>query len=70
MFIIPIFSQAEQREKVEKENAQTLADEVDRIKMEIEQEKADLKVTLFPLPTPLLLIRIIQRVILCPPFTG
>ena len=48
MFIIPISFQVEQREKAEKENAQTLADEVDRIKMEIEQEKADLKVSLPP----------------------
>ncbi|KAK3724935.1 hypothetical protein QZH41_017145, partial [Actinostola sp. cb2023] len=35
--------ETEQRERVEKENAQTLADEVDRIQMEIEQEKAELK---------------------------
>lgn len=35
---------AEQREKMEKENQQTLADEIDRIKLETEQEKAELKV--------------------------
>ena len=36
--------QSERREKHEKENALTLADEVDRVKMEVEQEKAELQV--------------------------
>ena len=40
------FRQSEQRDKQEKENAQTLADEVDRAKMEVEQEKADLQVSI------------------------
>lgn len=35
--------EAEQREKTEKENQATLADEIDRLKMEAEQEKAELK---------------------------
>ncbi|XP_065069863.1 kinesin-II 85 kDa subunit-like [Rhopilema esculentum] len=35
--------ETEQREKLEKENIATLADEMDRIKIESEQEKADLK---------------------------
>ncbi|XP_032237821.2 kinesin-II 85 kDa subunit isoform X2 [Nematostella vectensis] len=35
--------ESEQRDKLEKENAQTLAEEVDRVKMEIEQEKAELQ---------------------------
>ena len=40
------FFQSERREKHEKENAATLADEVDRVKMEVEQEKAELQVNL------------------------
>ena len=39
------FFQSERREKHEKENALTLADEVDRVKMEVEQEKAELQVS-------------------------
>lgn len=39
------FFQSERREKHEKENAATLADEVDRVKMEVEQEKAELQVS-------------------------
>ncbi|XP_015758048.1 PREDICTED: kinesin-II 85 kDa subunit-like isoform X1 [Acropora digitifera] len=35
--------ESERREKHEKENAATLADEVDRVKMELEQEKAELQ---------------------------
>lgn len=35
--------ETERREKHEKENALTLADEVDRVKMEVEQEKAELQ---------------------------
>lgn len=38
------FFQSERREKHEKENALTLADEVDRVNMEVEQEKAELQV--------------------------
>jgi len=38
------FVQVEQRERMEKENQQTLADEIDRIKIETEQEKNELKV--------------------------
>ena len=37
--------QAEQRDKMEKENQQTLADEIDRIKIETDQEKTELKVS-------------------------
>ena len=40
-----IIFQSERREKHERENAATLADEVDRVKMEVEQEKAELQVT-------------------------
>ena len=36
--------QSERREKHEKENALTLEEEVDRVKMEVEQEKAELQV--------------------------
>jgi len=36
--------ETENRDKMEKENHQTLADEMDRIKMETEQEKAELKI--------------------------
>jgi len=36
--------ETEHRDKMEKENHQTLADEMDRIKMETEQEKAELKI--------------------------
>ena len=36
--------QSEERDKMEKENAQTLADEIDKLKMETEQEKAELQV--------------------------
>ena len=39
-----VFLQTERREKYEKENSLTLADEVDRVKMEVEQEKAELQV--------------------------
>nr|XP_058950704.1 kinesin-like protein unc-104 isoform X1 [Pocillopora verrucosa] len=35
--------ETERREKYEKENSLTLADEVDRVKMEVEQEKAELQ---------------------------
>jgi len=35
--------EAEQRDKMEKENQQTLADEIDRIKIETEQEKNEIK---------------------------
>ena len=38
------FFQSERRQKHEKENEATLADEVDRVKMEVEQEKAELQV--------------------------
>lgn len=43
-FIVNRF-QSERREKHERANAATLADEVDRVKMEVEQEKAELQVT-------------------------
>ena len=39
-----IYLQAEQRESMEKENQATLADEIDRAKMETDHEKAELKV--------------------------
>lgn len=46
VFLCVVFSfQSERREKHEKENALTLADEVDRVKMEVEQEKAELQVS-------------------------
>ena len=35
----------EQREKIEKEDASTLVEEADRIKMESDQEKADIQVS-------------------------
>lgn len=44
-FVLLFFFQSERREKHEKENALTLADEVDRVKMEVEQEKAELQVS-------------------------
>ena len=46
MFFFIILFQSERREKHEKENAATLADEVDRVKMEVEQEKAELQVNI------------------------
>ena len=38
------FFQSERREKHEEENARTLEEEVDRVKMEKEQEQAELQV--------------------------
>ena len=47
--LTPLFNsyfliKSEQRDRYEKENAATLVEEADRIKMESEQEKADLQV--------------------------
>lgn len=41
---VVVFFQSERREKHEEENARTLEEEVDRVKMEKEQEQAELQV--------------------------
>lgn len=42
--VVVFFLQSERREKHEEENARTLEEEVDRVKMEKEQEQAELQV--------------------------
>ena len=42
--VVVFFFQSERREKHEEENARTLEEEVDRVKMEKEQEQAELQV--------------------------